>query len=85
MLKSILLQWNSWKLGDAFEILDIERLRSQYGKKDLYFLTPMGDIMHILVERGLAGSYYQNYNVEKSQAEEWMKMLAEWKKEHGEE
>lgn len=34
-------------------------------------------------ERGLAGIGYQNYNVEKSQAEEWMKKLEAWKKEHG--
>ena len=46
-------------------------------------LTPDGNIVHIYVERGLAGIGYQNYNVEKTQAEEWMKKLEAWKKEHG--
>jgi hypothetical protein len=46
----------------------------------MYYLTPDGTIKHLFVERGLAGITHQNYNVEKSQAEEWMRMLAEWKR-----
>ena len=66
------------------DALTLEMQRSKYGKKDLYFITPEGKIMQIAVERGILGITHLNYNVEKSQAEEWMKMLAEWKKEHGE-
>ena len=82
-LQSILLQWNDWKLGDPVDALSLEHDRSRYGKKNLYYMTPDGDIMHIYVERGLVGIGYQNYNIEKTQAEEWMKKLEAWKKEHG--
>ena len=79
-VQSILLQWNDWKLGDAFDVLSLEHDRSRYGKKDIYYMTPDGTIKHLFVERGPSGITHQNYNVEKSQAEEWMKMLAEWKR-----
>ena len=82
--QSILLQWNEWKIGDAVDALSLEHVRSRYGKKDVYYITPEGDIRHLYLERGLTGITYQNYQVEKSQAVEWLKKLDEWKKEHPE-
>jgi hypothetical protein len=78
---SILLQWNSWVIGDAIDAFSIECDRSLYGKKDLYFLTPDGEIKYIHIERGLTGFSSQNFQVEKSLAEKWKKKLIKYKKE----
>lgn len=82
-MQSILLQWNDWKVGDSVEELSIELRKSRYSRKSLYFITPEGKIMNIYVERGSVGIMHQNYNIEKHQAEEWMKKLEAWKKKHG--
>ena len=83
-LQSILLQWNDWKIGDAADALTLEFDRSRNGKKVVYNITPEGEIKYLYVERGVLGISYSNYNVEKSQADEWLKKLEQYKKEHGE-
>jgi hypothetical protein len=80
--KSILLQWNGWKLGDSSEALDTETHKSRFGMKNMYFMTPEGIIVHILVERGSPGISTVPYNIENSDAGKWMKQLEEWKKKN---
>lgn len=74
-LNSVLLQWNSWKLGDSLEALEVERSKSLYGKKDLSFMTPEGKIFKISVERGLLGASFVNWSGDQEQIREWMKQL----------
>jgi len=81
--QSTLLQWNGWKVGDSGDSLNIEINNSKYGIKELYFITKKGEIKHLSIRHGLAGIEYMWKIVEKSQADEWMKKLEAWKKEHG--
>jgi len=83
-LESILLQWNDWRIGDAIDALSLEQDRSRYGKKNVYYITPEGEIKHLYIERGLIDISHLSHNVEKPQTEEWLKKLEQYKKEHGE-
>lgn len=72
---SVLVKWNSWRIGHAHELLVQEMRKSKYGRKELTFITPQGLPQSFVVEKGLLGIQFQGYQVEKAQADEWLKLL----------
>ena len=76
---SIILQFNEWRIGDIqTSLLQIVK-RNRYAEKSVYYLTPTGRIGHLYVKGGLMGISLFDCMVEKSQAQEWLKQLDEWK------
>ena len=59
--------------------MSIYKLLNRYAKKSIYYLTPTGEIGHLYVKGGLSGISSYDYMVEKSQAQEWLEQLDEWK------
>jgi len=78
----VCLQWNEWKIGDSQADFLLMAEKTRYSKKDVYFLTPSGEIVHLHVDRGLMGVGYRGFMVEKSHAQEWLKQLEKWKEEN---
>lgn len=79
---SMLLQWNGWKLGDSLESLQEEHRKSRYGQKDLYYMGPDGNIVHVFVDTGLVGIGFQYYNIPQATATDWQQALNYWGKEN---
>ncbi len=81
---SALLQWNEWEIGDSQADYLLMAEKTRYSQKDVYYLTPSGEIVHLHVDRGLMGIGYSGFMVEKSHAQEWLKQLEKWKAENKE-
>ena len=79
---SIILQEGDWIIGEGEEKLHVIHQRIQYSNRTYYYITPEQVIGCLHIERGLAGLTCHPFNVEKKQAEEWLKKLEAWKKEH---
>lgn len=74
----IVIQYNNWIIGDSREKAQKQISRSV--EKHCYFLTPEGTITYLHKEAGLLGISLYDMTIEKSQADEWIALLEEWKK-----
>lgn len=77
---SIVLQWNEWEISGTQASLLQTKKRSRYAEKDIYYLTPAGEIGHLYIERGLMGMSTVGLMIEKSKALESLEQLDEWKR-----
>ena len=71
----VLLKWNDWTIGESIEKLLSAYSRDAFQKKNIYFLSPNGDIIFLHVENGKVGTWAQPYYLEKSQAIEALKLI----------
>ncbi len=76
---SIVLQFNEWRIGDSQTALLQIAERNKYAEKQVYYLAPTGEIGQIYVKGGLIGVTFYDFMAEKSQAQEWLEQLDEWK------